>query len=181
MKNPLKDTSFFTTILIKPIRYTILVSLILAILALLFAPVVLPNNLPYTLSLVSFLNTYSGIILIILFISFFLFIAQLISDMFSFYKRKRTIENIKKIQADLYDDERAWSILLQLYYANGEPVHLVRSHQQVLLLEQYFMIARTNNEVIVYGDDLSKARFPYVLQPEVEKKIRNKLNKLNNV
>lgn len=180
MKDSLKDTSFLAAILTKPVRYTVLVALMLAVLALLFAPVLLPNNMPYVVSLVSFLNEYSGVVFTIFFLSFFLFIAQLISDMFSFYKQKQLVENIKKIQLDLYDDERAWNILLKLYYANGEPVHLVRSNQQVLLLESYFMIARTNNKILFYGYDFSKAEFPYVLQPEVEKHIRNKLNESNN-
>lgn len=173
----MQGDNFLTTVLTKPIRYTVLVALILSILALLFAPVLLPDSMFYVISLTSFLNNYSGIIFTTLFISFFLFIAQLVSDVFRFYKQKRTVENIKQIQQKLYDDERAWNILLKLYYANGEPVNLVKSNQHVLLLESYFMIARTNSEIIFYGDDFSKAEFPYVLQPVVEKHIRNKLNK----
>lgn len=173
----LKNKEFFTEIITKPIRYTVLIALILSISGLLFAPVILPSNMSYVVGLINFLNKYSGILFTVLFISFFLFVAQLVSDGYQFAKKKKNIKNIKKIQTELYDDERVWAILLKLYYANGDSVYLVRSNQQVLLLEQYFMISRTSTTTFFSGYDLSEIEYPYILQPETERRIREILNK----
>lgn len=172
----MKYDDFLTTMLTKKIRYTVLIALILSVLALLFVPVILPDNISYLVGIVNFLNKYSAIFFIVLFISFFLFIAQLVSDIYESIQTRKRVENIRKIQIGLYDDQRVWNILLKLYYANGVSVPLVRSNQHVLLLEQYFMISRTSDTTFFYGDDLSTAEFNYVLQPETEKYIRNKLN-----
>lgn len=162
--------------LTKKIRYTVLISLILSILTLLIVPFLLPDNVSYLVGIVNFLNEYSAIFFIVLFISFFLFIAQLVSDAYESIQKRKKVEDIKKIQTKLYDDQRVWDILLKLYHADGDSVPLVRSNQQVLLLEQYFMIKRTSDTTFFYGDDLSTVKFNYILQPGTETYIRNKLN-----
>lgn len=173
----MKNKEFFTEILTKPIRYTILIASLLSILALLLAPSFLPSELPYVISLVEFLNKYSGFIFIIFFASFFLLIIQSIPDLYKKYKEKSFLKFMTKMKKELYEDELAWDILLKLYYANGDAVLLVASNQKVKLLAQYSMIVKTNNFTAVSAYSMHKAEYPYVLQPETEKYIRGVLKK----
>lgn len=169
----------FTEILTKPIRYTVLIAAIISSFLLILLVLFLPTEMAIKLNLIDFFDKYSGFILITFFTCLFLLIAQSIPDI---YKK---ISNIKKIKAekkkiqeakdDLYNDEYAWRILLDLYHAKGKYRLLVRSNQKVLLLEKFGMIARTSNSTLTSAFEMHDAQYPYVLQPDTEKYIREYL------
>lgn len=168
---------FFTEILTKPIRYGVLIATLLTTLILFVFPYLLPNEMIFGSSLLMFLDKYSGIIFSIFIASFFLLISQLIPDLYNRFQRRKNVKDIKNIQEDLYKEPGVQQILIKLYRANGAPVSLVRNHQKVKLLEQYHMIIRTSDTIIFSGYDLDNAEFPYVLQFETEKRVREHLEK----
>lgn len=165
----LKSKDFLTEILTKPVRYSVLIASLSSITALLLAPLFLPNELPYATSILEFINKYSGIIFTIYIVSFFLLIFQLVPDLYRKYQLRSSLKSIKKMQNELYKDELAWSILLELYHANSDAVLLVASNQKVKLLQKLDMIILTSDRTLVSAFNMHKAEYPYVLHPETEK------------
>lgn len=173
----MKNKEFFTEILTKPIRYSVLIASLLTTFTLLIIPFLLPSEMSISSSLIRFLNDYSGFIFLIFSASFFLLIVQLVPDIHKKYEENRTKNYLKKMKKELYEDEIAWNILLKLYHANGEPILLVGNNQKVKLLRQYSMIIATSDRAIVSAYNMHNAKYPHILQPETEKYIRNFLNK----
>lgn len=76
-------------------------------------------------------------------------------------------------QDKLFEDEDAREILAQLYRYHPRALRLPIQNQKVLLLEQYQLITKATSQAMV--DDMTDPKFPYVLQPEAEQRIKKEL------
>lgn len=177
MKELLKDSNFFTTVLTKPIRYTILAVPIISIIGMLLTPVIFSEDLLYIKGLVDYISSHSGIIFIIFFVSISLFIVQLIPDLYKQFRKIRNRRFLKKIQNELYENEDSRYFLLKIYNANGEPVVLNRNNQKVLLLEKHALIFRASREGISSIRDYGNVYFPYILHQATEDRLDKELKK----
>lgn len=167
---------FFSEILTKKIRYSVIISFMISSLLLILLVLYLPYEMLFSLNLDIFFSKYSGFILTSFFISFFLFVAQLIPDIYIKVSEKIKKNKMKKFLTEnkksLYEDEAAWNILLKIYNNNNNPYLLVSGNQKVKLMENFGMIVKTNNQSLVSFYDFHEAEYPYILQPGTEKYIR---------
>ena len=77
---------------------------------------------------------------------------------------------MKKEQDDLFQDQDALAILSELYKYHPRAVNLPMYNQKVLLLQQYQLITKATSQAIVF--DATDPEFPYILQPEAERRIK---------
>lgn len=74
----------------------------------------------------------------------------------------------------LLEDEDAFNILKSLYNNHPQALHLPYLNQKVKLLQQYELITPA---ISSWQTDSYNPHLPYILQPEAEKRIKDKLKK----
>lgn len=97
-----------------------------------------------------------------------------------FHKKKedkKRHEYFKRQQEELFNDPDAYKILIYLYKHHPKQARLPIHNQKVILLSQFGLItlASTQTYPELY-DDLNDPRFPYVLQPIAEQKLKQDRN-----
>lgn len=167
----LKTTEKVLDILGKPINFDILLASLLTSLVLLMTNFLSEKYL-VKFHLEKFLNNYNPYILLVFFVSLFLIVIH-----FGSKKRKEKNDRafddfLKKQQDELFEDEDALNILAQLYRYHPRAVKLPMYNQKVLLLEQYQLITKAISQAVV---NMSDPEFPYILQPEAERRIKKEL------
>lgn len=123
----------------------------------------LPEKYLDRLHLEKFLNDYNLYILIVFVVSLVLIVTYFVSN-------KAFYEYMKKKQDDLSQDEDALAILFELYKHHPRAVNLSIYNQKVLLLQKYQLIKRVTDEAVV--QDMTASKFPYVLKPEAERRMK---------
>lgn len=106
-----------------------------------------------------------------------MFFVSLFLIVIHFGSKKRKEKNdkafnkyVKKQQDDLFQDEDALAILSKLYKYHPKAVNLPMYNQKVLLLQQYQLITKATSQAVVF--DMTDQEFPYILQPEAERRIK---------
>lgn len=168
----MKTAEKILDILGKPINFDILLASLLTSLALL-ATNFLPEKYLVRFHLEKFLNNYNPYILIVFFGSLFLIIIHFGSKKRKEKKDKAFNKYLIEQQDKLFEDEDAREILAQLYRYHPRALRLPMQNQKVLLLEQYQLITKATSQAMV--DDMTDPKFPYVLQPEAEQRIKKEL------
>lgn len=160
----------------KPMNLGVLLAIFMTSLVLLLGRIFLPEEVIVNLSLDSFYDQYIPIVLIIFFVSFFLFIVQIFPMLYKKIERKQNAKRLEKQHKELLEDPECYKILMELYQQKSNPVLLPEYNQKVLLLRQNGMILRVTNQIIGRVSDFTNPRFPYILQPFAEILIKEKLN-----
>lgn len=153
----------------KPINFDILLASLLTSLALLMTNFLSKKYL-IRFHLEKFLNNYNSYILIVFFVSLFLIVIHFGSKKRKEKNDKAFNKYMKKEQDDLFQDEDALAILSELYNYHPRAVNLPMYNQKVLLLQQYQLITKATSQAIVF--DMTDPEFPYILQPEAERRIK---------
>lgn len=165
----LKTTEKVLDILGKPINFDILLASLLTSLALLMTNFLSKKYL-IRFHLEKFLNNYNSYILIVFFVSLFLIVIHFGSKKRKEKNDKAFNKYMKKEQDDLFQDKDALEILSELYKYHPRAVNLPMYNQKVLLLQQYQLITKATSQAIVF--DATDPEFPYILQPEAERRIK---------
>lgn len=165
----LKTADKVLDVLGKPINFDVLLASLLTSLALLMTNFFSEKYL-VRFHLERFLNNYNPYILMVFFVSLFLIVIHFGSKKRKEKKDKAFSEYIKKQQDDLFQDKDALVILDELYKYHPRAVNLPMRNQKVLLLQQYQLITRATNQAVV--SDMTDPEFPYILQPEAERRIK---------
>ncbi len=132
----------------------------------------LPERILIRIKLLSFLESWSYVILIFLFLLLFLLIVLILDFLHRNLKSKRERNRYQERQSQLFNDSYAYEILFELYRFHPEPVLLPYHNQKVRLLTQYGLIARLSDRTFVSPDKIHNPEFPYVLQPIAEERLR---------
>lgn len=157
----------------KPINTAVLIGLFLTS-AFIFLFNFLPEEILIRMNLLKFLINYNFVVFIVLVGSFFFLVIQLITIALKRKEDKKIAKWIEQEQEKLFTDEYAYSILLYMYKYHPNPAQLPINNQKVKLLKQFELIQRTSNGVFVEGvEALYDPKFPFVLQPIAEKRLKN--------
>lgn len=165
----LKTAEKVLDILGKPINFDILLASLLTSLALLMTNFLSEKYL-VRFHLEKFLNNYNSYILIVFFVSLFLIVIHFGSKKRKEKNDKAFNKYMKEEQDDLFQDEDALAILFELYKCHPRAVNLPIYNQKVLLLQQYQLITKATSQAVV--TDMTDPKFPYILQPEAERRIK---------
>ncbi|HDF0062274.1 MULTISPECIES: super-infection exclusion protein B [Staphylococcus] len=157
----------------KPISFTILFALFLTTL-LLTSINFLPSKYLEKIHATKFLSDYGSIIFVLMVISFFILIIQLISLVIKKIDDIRMKRAFRKMQNDFFKDEESLEILEKLYKNHPEAVFLSYTNQKVKLLNQYGLITPA---VSKWYSRASQLTMPYILQPVAEEKMKQKHKK----
>lgn len=132
----------------------------------------IPVDILNKFSILNWLPTINHIVFFMLLISLFVGLYHIIVYIHKKYieyeenkKSKEKIEEIKQAQEELFNNKDAMKVLKKIYDSHPDAEYLCIHNQKVLLLEQYFLIKRTTEEV--YRNKFA----PYVLQPVAEKRL----------
>ena len=156
-------------ILGKPINFDVLLASLLTSFVLLMTNF-LSGKYLVKFHLEKFLNNYNPYILLVFFVSLFLIVIHFGSKKSKEKNDKAFSKYMKKQQDDLFQDEDALAILLTLYKYHPRAVNLHMYNQKVQLLKQYQLITTATNQAAVF--DVTDPEFPYILQPEAERRIK---------
>lgn len=158
----------FVDILGKPINFNFLMASFLTSLFLL-ATNFLPASYLNKLHLEDFLDKYNYIVVIVFFVSFFLLVIHFTARRSKKKEDAKFNKYFSEQQDSLFQDDEALKILEELYSEHPQAVYLYMYNQKVKLLEQYGLIIKATNQAIV---NMNKPRFPYILQPIAEEKLK---------
>lgn len=132
----------------------------------------IPVDILNKFSILNWLPTINHIVFFMLLISLFVGLYHIIVYIHKKYieyeenkKSKEKLEEIKQDQEELFKDKYAMEVLKKIYDRHPDAEYLSIHNQKILLLEQYFLIKRTNN--MIYRHEFA----PYVLQPVAEKRL----------
>lgn len=156
----------------KPINITIVIAVFLTSLFI-FAFNFLPEEILIRMKLLTFLNDYNYIVFICLVGSFFFLIIQGVMSFLKKKEDKKFNEYVQEQHEELFNDPDAYEILEYLYANHPEPVKLPIHNQKVKLLNQFGLIVRVSNQIQAAFYEMDNPRFPYVLQPIAEKKLKS--------
>lgn len=155
----------------KPGNTTIVAALFLTSL-LIFSLNFLPEKILTRMNILSFLNNYGYIVVIVLVLSCFILLIQGLTWNYNRLKDKKFHKYMKKQQDDLFNDSDAYKILEYMYESHPEPVKLPHNNQKVKLLRQYqLIILASNQSYLNWYEDLNNPMIPYLLQPIAEKRL----------
>lgn len=157
----------------KPISFTVLFALFLTTL-LLTSMNFLPSKYLEKIHATKFLSDYGSIIFVVMVISFFILIIQLISLVIKKIEDVKMKRTFRKIQDDFFKDEESLEILEKLYENHPEAVLLSYTNQKVKLLNQYGLITPAVGK---WATPVSRLSMPYILQPVAEEKMKKKYKK----
>lgn len=135
----------------------------------------LPEEILTRMKLLTFLNDYNYIVFICLVGSFFFLIIQGILAWFKKKEDKKMDEYIKKQHEELFNDPDAYKILKYLYEHHPDSVKLPINNQKVKLLSQFNLIILVSNQANVSLHEMDNPKFPYILQPVAESRLRKEL------
>lgn len=135
----------------------------------------LPEEILIRMKLLTFLNDYNYIVFICLVGSFFFLIIQGVMASIKKKEDKKFGEYIKKQHEELFNDPDAYEILKYLYEHHPESVKLPIHNQKVKLLSQFELIVRVSNQTNVAFYEMDNPKFPYVLQPIAEERLKKDL------
>ena len=165
----LKTAEKVLDILGKPINFDILLASLLTSLALIMTNFLSEKYL-VRFHLAKFLNNYNPYILLVFFVSLFLIVIHFGSKKRKEKNDKAFSKYVKEQQDDLFQDEDALAVLFELYKYHPRAVNLPMYNQKVLLLQQYELITKATTQAVVF--DMTNPEFPYILQPEAERRIK---------
>lgn len=137
-----------------------------------------PEKILVKMKLLTFLNDYNSIVIIVLFGSFFFLIARGIIGLYrkitKNIEKKRLIEERNKKHQELFDDPDAYKILKNVYEHHPNSVRLSINNQKVCLLSKYGLIVAVSNisQFELY-EDWNDTNLPFVLKPIAEEKLRS--------
>ena len=155
----------------KPINFTVLLATFLTT-SLLTGMNFFNESVLEKIHINKFLQNYGFIIFILLIASFFLLIVQVGAHIIKKRKDKKFFEYFKENQDRLFNDEEALIILKKLYDNHPQAVQLSYLNQKVRLLQQFQLITPA---VSSWETSAIDTHMPYMLQPEAEKRIKDKL------
>ncbi|MEI7414507.1 super-infection exclusion protein B [Staphylococcus hominis] len=155
----------------KPINFTVLLATFLTTL-LLTGMNFFNESVLEKIHINKFLQNYGFIIFILLIASFFLLIVQVGANIIKKRKDKKFFKYFKENQDRLFNDEEALIILKKLYDNHPHAVQLPYLNQKVRLLQQFQLITPA---VSSWETNAINPHMPYMLQPEAEKRIKDKL------
>ncbi|MEG2292787.1 MAG: super-infection exclusion protein B [Carnobacterium sp.] len=90
---------------------------------------------------------------------------------------KKFEDHMNTTREDLFTDKDALLYLNRLFKNHPNPCKLPQLNQKVKLLEQYGLIAKASNQILVYSqDEIENPYFPYILQPIAEKRLKKMQN-----
>lgn len=155
----------------KPINTTIIAALFLTSVFI-FGFNFIPEEILERMNLLNFLNEYNHFVFIALVASFFLLVIQGLTRLIKKKKDKDFAAYYKGQQEELFNDPHAYDILKYMYEHHPNQVKLPIQNQKVKLLRQYGLIVLASNETMVEWYEADDPRFPFVLQPVAEKKLK---------
>lgn len=158
--------------LLKPINFNVLVGFFLTCV-LLFSFNFFPKKLLIRIRMWEFFNQYTYIIVIIMIVSFFLLVVQAFDKFREKRKDKKIAKYLKNEQDKLFNDPDAMYFLNLLYENHPNSVSLPIHNQKVKVLSQYKLIHQTSKKQVMTLYDMNNPKFPFVLQPYAEKKMKN--------
>lgn len=156
----------------KPLNMIVVAAFFLTSLSLL-AMNFLPPNIEEVLKMKTYLSAYNGVIITVMFITFFLLVLQFLTFIYRKLTDIKLTRRLKKHQNSLFKDPEALAILNQLYNNSPKPVLLSILNQKVKLLHQYGLIEQATN---TWATRARNPTMPYILQPLAEEKLK-KLNR----
>lgn len=155
-------------IIISPTNTGILAALTFASFSI-FSLNFLPERIIERINLMSFLEKYSFISIVIFIVLGSLLIGQFMIMILKMKKRKRKQKEIKKIHEKLFSDPEALHYLLYLYKNHPNAAELPYLNQKVKILSQYGLIVQAINQ---WPTNPFDPRVPYILQSFAEERIK---------
>lgn len=170
----MENVSIITKILeylSKPVNFSILVAtffISLVVYLLNFLPIEILERLKIN----EFLNNFSFILFLILISSFFVLLIQIIYFLGRKISANIKAKRFKKIQKEVLEDEHCLELLKEMYEKHPQSVDYPIDNYCVKVLSQYRLIILASRSG--YMEFTGKQVFPYILQPETLKTLKQR-------